>query len=122
MSGISTHILDIAQGKPAAGVLVQLERFGAGNHAFSGFTGQLWSSITEATTDADGRCRPVLPEDKVIPGIYRLTFVTGPYFKQLGQPTLYPEITITFSVAPDQRSYHIPLLLSPFGYSTYRGS
>ena len=118
MSGISTHILDISLGKPAAGVQVLLERFGAAQVWGS----SLWQNIADTATDDDGRCRPVLPADKVTPGIYRLTFVTGPYFKALGQATLYPEVTITFSVAPGEQSYHIPLLSSPFGYSTYRGT
>ena len=122
MSGISTHVLDTAAGRPAAGVQVQLERFGAATSGFAFASGSLWQSVAEGVTDADGRCRPVLMAEKVQPGIYRFTFVTGPYFKALRQSTLYPEVTITFTVAVGERDYHIPLLVSPFGYSTYRGS
>lgn len=121
MSGISTHILDTTLGKPAVGVQVTLDRFGA--EAGGIFTpAALWKTVGQSLTDADGRIRPLLPADRVKPGIYRLTFVTGPYFKQLGQTTLYPEITITFSVLPDQPNYHIPLLLNAYGYTTYRGT
>lgn len=120
MSGISTHILDVSLGKPAAGVQVLLERFGNPGAAGLGVDGNLWKTIADLATDDDGRCRPVLAAEKVTAGIYRLTFVTGPYYKALGTATLYPEVTITFTVS--EPNYHIPLLLSPFGYSTYRGS
>ena len=111
MSGISTHVLNTALGKPAAGVPVTLERAAAE-----------WTVCAQAFTDPDGRCRDLLVPDQVTAGRYRLLFNTAPYFAHLEQDTLYPEISITFEVASDGASYHIPLLLSPFGYTTYRGT
>ena len=116
MSGISTHILDTSLGLPAAGIQVTLERAAPDDYAAA------WIHCASGTTDADGRCRPLFPADRVVAGTHRLHFATAPYFAALDQPTLYPSITITFLVAADGASYHIPLLLSPFGYSTYRGT
>lgn len=112
MSGISTHILDTALGRPAAGVPVILERA----------DGLHWLTCASTTTDADGRCPHLLAADRVVAGRFRLTFETSAYFARLGQPALYPEISVTFNVAADHTSYHIPLLLNPFGYTTYRGT
>jgi 5-hydroxyisourate hydrolase len=109
MSGISTHILDLATGKPAAGVPVRLELLDAGT----------WHPLTTQVTDADGRCRELLPQGAVSADCYRLIFNTGAYFT--GQP-LYPEVIITFRIAEPGMNYHMPLLLSPNGYTTYRGS
>ena len=116
MSGISTHVLDTALGLPAAGIQVTLEREAPDDYAVP------WLPCGSALTDPDGRCNPLLPADKVVAGKHRLTFHTAPYFAALELPTLYPEITVTFLVAADGASYHIPLLLSPFGYTTYRGT
>jgi 5-hydroxyisourate hydrolase len=105
LSGITTHVLDTSRGRPATGVPVVLERA-----ADSG-----WHPVGRGTTDADGRVRDLLtsaPED----GRYRLTFDTGAYSR------FYPEVTVTFVVEGGEEHYHVPLLLSPFGYSTYRGS
>ncbi len=112
MSGISTHILDIGLGKPAAGVRIHLERW----------TESSWEMIADCVTDSDGRCREVLSDAQVIPATYRFTFATGPYFAAGGRTTLYPEVIVSFTVTESGANYHIPLLLSPFGYSTYRGS
>jgi 5-hydroxyisourate hydrolase len=112
MSGISTHILDTSLGRPAAGVPVILDRA----------DGQHWLTVASAVTDEDGRCRPLMKAEMVKAGRYRLTFEIAPYFGRLHQATLYPEIVISFLVAADEAGYHIPLLLNPFGYSTYRGS
>ena len=112
MSGISTHILDVAQGLPAAGVQVTLERHPANE----------WIACGSGVTDADGRCRGLLAADGVKAGVHRLTFETGAYFDRANQRTLYPQVSITFRVERNGDSYHIPLLLSPFGYTTYRGS
>ena len=109
--GITTHVLDTARGRPAAGVPVVLERA-----VDSG-----WQAVGRGTTDADGRAGDLLssaPGD----GRYRLTFDTGAYFRAAGEAGFYPEVTVTFDVAAGQDHYHVPLLLSPFGYSTYRGS
>jgi 5-hydroxyisourate hydrolase len=112
MSGISTHVLDTAKGRPAAGVAVTLERWEL----------DAWLACASSETDADGRCRELLPVEKVLAGRYRLTFQTGDYYARDGGHTLYPEVAITFQVTADGASYHIPLLVSGFGYSTYRGS
>jgi 5-hydroxyisourate hydrolase len=112
LTGITTHVLDTARGRPAAGVPVVLERAAADSG---------WEPVARATTDADGRARGLLtsaPED----GSYRLTFDTGAYFGAVGDTGFYPEVSVTFVVADGGEHYHVPLLLSPFGYSTYRGS
>jgi 5-hydroxyisourate hydrolase len=111
LTGITTHVLDTSRGRPAAGVPVSLERA-----VDSG-----WRLVGRGTTDADGRASDLLsarPED----GRYRLTFDTGAHFRGLGEPGFYPEVTVTFVVEGGEDHYHVPLLLSPFGYSTYRGS
>jgi 5-hydroxyisourate hydrolase len=113
LSGISTHILDIHLGRPAARVSVSLERDKAG----------LWTPIARHTTDADGRVRQLLPEATPLrPGQYRLTFETAAYFDALGVAALYPLVQIVFTVRDAGGHYHIPLLLAANGYSTYRGS
>jgi 5-hydroxyisourate hydrolase len=111
VNGITTHVLDTSRGCPAAGVPVVLDRA-----VDSG-----WQPVGRSTTDADGRARDLLssaPED----GRYRLTFDTGAYFSAAGEAAFYPEVSVTFEVSPGEDHYHVPLLLSPFGYSTYRGS
>ncbi|HTP19513.1 MAG TPA: hydroxyisourate hydrolase [Solirubrobacteraceae bacterium] len=111
MNGITTHVLDTSRGSPAAGVPVLLDRaVDAG-----------WRPVGRGTTDADGRARDLLtsaPE----PGRYRLTFDTDVYFRAVGVSGFYPEVSVTFVVGHGEEHYHVPLLLSPFGYSTYRGS
>ena len=110
---ITTHVLDTSIGRPAAGIAVTLERR----------DGAAWTSIGAASTDADGRVRALVPGDPAPrPGHYRLTFAVAAYYKARGVTPFYPEVAVVFDVqAPDQH-YHVPLLLSPFGYSTYRGS
>jgi 5-hydroxyisourate hydrolase len=111
-SPITTHVLDISIGTPAAGVRVHLERLSAGN----------WSVVGSGVTDADGRIVNLLPSDQPLSNdTYRLTFYTGEYFTSRNQHSIYPKVTVEFFVAADQH-YHIPLLISPFGYTTYRGS
>jgi 5-hydroxyisourate hydrolase len=114
MSAITTHVLDVARGKPAAGVTVMLEQ-GQGSKG--------WVLVGQGETDADGRLRTLMPADaSLVPGPYRLVFETGRYFSALGTRTLYPHIAIVFEAAAGEAHYHVPLLLSPFGYATYRGS
>jgi len=108
VSHLTTHILDTTLGLPAEGVHVQL---------FAG-DGRL---IAEATTDADGRATQLGPE-QLAPGTYRLRFDTGAYFESRGVTAFFPEAALTFVIDDVDRHCHVPLLLSPFAYSTYRGS
>lgn len=118
MSAISTHILDIAQGRPASAVPVTLEirREGVGADG-------CWERLAACETDADGRVKNLLPDGTALsPAVYRLRFDTGAYFKAQGIESFYPHVAIVFQVRDAAQHYHVPLLLSPFGYSTYRGS
>lgn len=113
MSAITTHVLDTARGCPASGIPVALELMDALNQ---------WKPVGQGSTDEDGRIRTLMPEGTAaLAGTYRLVFDTGAYFDQLGITAFYPHVIVTFTVA-DQAHHHVPLLLSPFGYSTYRGS
>jgi 5-hydroxyisourate hydrolase len=114
VSTISTHILDTSRGQPAAGINISLERLNAGEG---------WSPLAQGVTDDDGRVKHfVLTEPDLGPGTYRLVFSVEKYFQELRQQTFYPEVTVTFVIAAGTEHYHVPLLISPFGYSTYRGS
>lgn len=109
MSHVTTHVLDASTGLPAAGIAVALLAPDGG-------------VVAESVTDADGRVG-VLGPDVLGPGEYTIRFATGPYFAARGVDTFYPAVTITFTVPdPAAGHYHVPLLLSPFAYSTYRGS
>ena len=108
---ITTHVLDVSRGRPAAGVAVVLER-----RDDSG-----WSTVGRDSTDADGRATKLFGGPLAV-GQYRLTFDTGAYFAAQGVATLYPSVIIVLDAAAGQTHYHVPLLLSPFGYTTYRGS
>jgi 5-hydroxyisourate hydrolase len=108
MTRITSHVLDTSTGRPASGIRILLERPDG-------------SAIASATTDSDGRVRDWLP-DGVPPGRYRLVFQTGAWFRASKRETLYPEVVVEFEVGDGVPHYHLPLLLSPFGYSTYRGS
>lgn len=112
MSGISTHVLDTSLGKPAAGVAVTLERWEL----------DAWLVCGSGSTDPDGRCKGLLAPEHVSIGRYRLLFATGAYFAREIRPAFFPEVIVTFEVEREGGSYHVPLLLSAFGYSTYRGS
>jgi 5-hydroxyisourate hydrolase len=113
MSAITTHVLDTALGRPASGVHVDLEFRERAS----------WQPIGRGVTDADGRLRTLLPEGAVLsPGEYRLVFDTEEYFARLHPQGFFKRVTIEFSVAAGEAHYHVPLLLSPFGYTTYRGS
>jgi 5-hydroxyisourate hydrolase len=114
MSAITTHILDTSRGRPAGGVLVRLEiRSREGD----------WKVIGHGTTDGDGRARELLPADApLVNATYRLTFDTAAYFNAQNIESFYPEVTIVFTVGEASEHYHVPLLLNPYGYSTYRGS
>jgi 5-hydroxyisourate hydrolase len=107
---LSTHVLDASAGCPAAGVAVLLDRRAADG---------TWARSQTGTTDSDGRLRL---SGVISAGVYRITFGSGDYFAARGVLTFYPEVTVMFEVTSDAEHYHVPLLLSPFAYSTYRGS
>ena len=114
MSGISTHILDTARGEPAAGVSVMLEKIDNDGAA---------TTVGKGSTDHEGRIRQLVPADfQLSRGAYRLTFATDAYFAAQQVESFYPNVTVLFVVKDSARHHHVPLLLSPFGYSTYRGT
>jgi 5-hydroxyisourate hydrolase len=110
---LSTHVLDTSAGRPAPGVGVTLERNEAGGPR----------TLGRGTTDPDGRCRDLLPSGTPLEaGVYRLSFDSGAYFAARGLATFYPRVEVVFEITSPAEHHHVPLLLSPFGYSTYRGS
>ena len=111
-SPITTHVLDTALGKPAAGVSVVLERA-----CESGY-----EKISEGVTSVDGRLAGLIDDDTFTTGVYLIHFDTGQYFKSSGREAFYPEVAVLFQAKDPEAHYHVPLLISPFGYSTYRGS
>jgi len=121
MSTISTHVLDTSIGKPAPGVAVLLERVrdGKGDPAID----QRDANLGAGTTDKDGRLRDFVSAGAVLgEGTYRLRIDVGEYFARHLRSTFFPEVVIVFQIdAPDEH-YHVPVLISPYGYSTYRGS
>src|SRR5688500_5369670 len=112
MSAITTHVLDVSRGRPARGIAVVLERVGAPQSTL----------LARATTDADGRVKTFTPTASLQVGTYRLTFEVGPYFTAAGVEAFYPRVVVEFDVRDVAQHHHVPLLLSPYGYSTYRGS
>lgn len=110
MSHITSHVLDAALGRPAAGVPVRLDHRADGG----------WVVVSTAVTNTDGRA--ALGPEQLATGIYRVHFDTARYFAATGQTGFYPEVLITFELANALEHYHVPLLLSPFAFSTYRGS
>jgi 5-hydroxyisourate hydrolase len=113
MSAITTHVLDTSRGRPAADVPVTLEIESAGG----------WKVLGKGTTNADGRVTDLMsPEAQAPPGVYRLIFDTSKYFAGHDTAAFYPQVTVVFRIEDRSQHYHVPLLLSPFGYSTYRGS
>jgi 5-hydroxyisourate hydrolase len=117
MARLSTHVLDTSRGTPAAGIELELHLLGDGDR---------WL-VTSAVTNGDGRTdAPLLTGDRIEPGTYELRFHTGAYFRRIGVPLSDPPfldvIVIRFGIADPEGHYHVPLLLSPYGYSTYRGS
>src|SRR5712672_2118118 len=112
MSKITTHVLDVSMGKPAPGIPVTLE---AQKQDAS------WVAMGNGTTDKDGRVADLLSEGRLNAGIYRLTFDTAVYLSK-GRNAFFPQASVVFDVEDLSQHYHLPLLLSPFGYSTYRGS
>jgi 5-hydroxyisourate hydrolase len=113
-SPITTHVLDTAVGKPAEGIAVALEAWVSGGS---------WKLLAKGVTNADGRVAELLPAGSAVaPGVYRLMFDTAAYFKRQGVDGFYPCVPVMFEIKDPMQHYHVPLLLNPFGYSTYRGS
>jgi 5-hydroxyisourate hydrolase len=113
ISAITTHVLDTARGAPAAAVGVVLEQR----------RDDAWIHVGGGTTDVDGRLRDLLPPERAPQaGVYRLTFDTGAYLRTSGAGGFYPEVTVVFEISDPSEHHHVPLLLSPYGYATYRGS
>lgn len=114
MNSITTHVLDTARGRPASGVPVSLERRREDGS---------WARVGSGSTDDDGRLRTLVPAGTALTtGDYRIAFDTGAYFDALGVEGFFPEAVIVFRVRDAGQHHHVPLLLSPFGFSTYRGS
>ncbi|HEX7815732.1 hydroxyisourate hydrolase [Dyella sp.] len=109
---LSVHVLDQQRGLPSADMKVRLERR----------DGESWKTLKEDRTDKDGRIRALAPGDALAVGIYRITFETGNWYAGRGQKTLFPEVPVVIEIDGSAQHYHVPLLLSPYGYSTYRGS
>lgn len=117
-TNISTHVLDTARGIPAAGLKTILQQC-TNSAEFTGENELFWIDINASETDKDGRARFVFD---LQPGIYRMVFVTHNYFERIGSPNFYPKVEVVFRITDVYRHHHVPLLISPFGYSTYRGS
>lgn len=113
MSGITTHVLDTSLGRPAPGVAIRLELKEDSSR---------WSLVGEGKTDADGRQGTLMADRVLKPGSYRLTFDVGDYFRAHDRASFFPHVSIEFEITDASQHYHVPLLLSPYGYSTYRGS
>jgi 5-hydroxyisourate hydrolase len=111
---ITTHVLDTAAGRPGKAIAIELER----EHD----NGGSWQRVGAGTTDDDGRLRTLTPAGPVAAGTYRIRFHTGAYLAAHHQAGFFPVVEIYFSVLDGSQHYHVPLLLSPYGYSTYRGS
>src|SRR5690349_4353152 len=109
---ITTHVLDTSNGQPARSIAIELERIEQG----------VWHLIGGGVTDHDGRLRTLTPEGPVTPGTYRIRFQTGPYFAAQQLTGFFPIVEIQFTIVDGTQHYHVPLLLSPYGFSTYRGS
>ncbi|CAL1592050.1 unnamed protein product [Knipowitschia caucasica] len=113
-SPLTTHVLNTADGAPAARLALSLHRLEA--------TTKIWSLITVGTTNSDGRCPGLISKAGFTPGTYKLRFETGEYWDSLGQTSFYPYVEVVFTIKESDQKFHIPLLMSRFSYSTYRGS
>ncbi len=110
---LSVHVLNLETGVPSAGIEVTLEQH----------SGNQWQPLGQGVTNEQGRIAGLYPEQRTFaPGEYRVVFKTGDYYRKVGHETFFPEIPVIFEVKNTEQHYHIPLLLSPYGFSTYRGS
>ncbi|MCT4706191.1 hydroxyisourate hydrolase [Enterobacteriaceae bacterium H16N7] len=110
---LSVHILNQQTGLPSGGVAVELDKQGSSG----------WQHLATSKTDADGRIKSLFPEkEEMTPGVYKVTFKVGDYFKSNNLKTFFPSVPVMFNVTKTNEKLHIPLLLSQYGYSTYRGS
>lgn len=110
---LSSHILDVSKGMPAPGVTIKLEKYNEKT--------KIWSYVDEKVTDKSGRVPNFLPNDKSNLGIYKLTYLTSDYFKKMKEESFYPWVEVVFELK-DSEHYHVPITLSAYGYSTYRGN
>ncbi|XP_038189178.1 5-hydroxyisourate hydrolase isoform X1 [Arvicola amphibius] len=113
-SPLTTHVLDTASGLPAQGLCLRLSRLEA--------PGQQWMELRTSYTNLDGRCPGLLTPGQIKPGTYKLFFDTESYWKERGQESFYPYVEVVFTIAQETQKFHVPLLLSPWSYTTYRGS
>ncbi|KAF5925883.1 hypothetical protein HPG69_002334 [Diceros bicornis minor] len=113
-SPLTTHVLDTASGLPAQGLCLRLSRLE--DH------GQQWTELRKSYTDPDGRCPGLLPPGQMKAGTYKLSFDTEGYWKKRGQESFYPYVEVVFTITDETHKFHVPLLLSPWSYTTYRGS
>lgn len=112
MTSITSHVLDTAAGRPASGVSL----------ALAILKGEGWEPVARAVTDEDGRVQAWSPETPLGSGTYRIRFQMGAYFERQGHPAFHPWVDVVFACEEPEGHYHVPLLVSPFGYTTYRGS
>ncbi|XP_075946149.1 5-hydroxyisourate hydrolase b [Anarhichas minor] len=113
-SPLTTHVLNTGDGVPAARMALSLHRLDAKL--------MIWSMLSVGTTDEDGRCSGLIAREAFGPGMYKLRFETGSYWDSLGQNSFYPYVEVVFSITEPEQRFHLPLLMSRFSYSTYRGS
>ncbi|XP_053742764.1 5-hydroxyisourate hydrolase-like [Synchiropus splendidus] len=113
-SSLTTHVLNIGDGLPAARLPLSLHRLDA--------EVMIWHMVTVGTTNEDGRCPGLISREEFKPGMYKIRFETGVYWESLGQTSFYPYIEVVFSITDTEQKFHLPLLMSRFSYSTYRGS
>ncbi|NXA35076.1 HIUH hydrolase, partial [Eudromia elegans] len=111
---MTTHVLNTVSGQPAAGLALRLARLQG--------PGPQWTELAQRVTDADGRCLPLLAPGQAAAGTYQLRFETAPYWQRLGHSSFYPYVEVVFSVTDPAQELHVPLLISPYSYTVYRGS
>ncbi|KFP81931.1 5-hydroxyisourate hydrolase [Acanthisitta chloris] len=111
---LTTHVLNTATGLPAAGLVVRLAQLQE--------PGLQWRELAERHTDTDGRCRPLLAAGQAKAGTYKLRFETAEYWQRLGHTSFYPFVEVVFTIVDPVQKLHVPLLISPYSYTTYRGS